>query len=94
MFNTPDDKKKLLATVVNKETVEVHIQTTTHRISGRISMRPEEQLKDEVNRPDQFLDIEGASIYNNQHQVIHQCEHLSVNRNQIVWLYLDKCSPS
>ena len=49
-------------------------------------MKPDERLKDEFNRSEQFVAVTNAQILDAQGQVLYRCKFLTLNKDQIVWL--------
>ncbi len=90
MIRDFDEKGKLFTNIVQKTPIPATIQTLTHRIHGEVYMKPDERLKDELNRSEQFLAVTNASILNEQGEVAFSCKFLTLNKNQIVWLIPDK----
>jgi len=90
MITDFDEKGKIFTNIVQKTPVPATIQTLTHRIRGEVYMKPDERLKDELNRSDQFLAVTNASILNDLGEVEIICKFLTLNKDQIVWLIPDK----
>jgi hypothetical protein len=90
MIRDFDEKGKLFTNIVQKTPIPATIQTLTHRIHGEVYMKPDERLKDELNRSEQFLAVTNASILNDQGEVAFSCKFLTLNKNQIVWLIPDR----
>jgi hypothetical protein len=81
-----DDKGKFYTDIVSKVTIPATIQTTTHRISGLVHIRPYERVKDELDRDEPFLAVTSAIVFGQQGEILFQAEFLSVRREQIVWV--------
>jgi len=81
-----DDKGKFFTDVVSKDSVPVIIQTTKHRVTGYIYVRPGERFKDEINNLEQFFAITEATIWNDNGEKLFECEFFSLNRDYILWL--------
>jgi uncharacterized membrane protein affecting hemolysin expression len=82
-----DEKGKIFTDVITKEPVRVVIQSTTmQRIKGKVFVRPDERVKDELNHPERFLAVTDASVYDHDGNLIQQCAFIAVNRDQIAWL--------
>jgi hypothetical protein len=82
-----DDKGKFYTEVVAKVTVKATIQTTTHQIQGYIHVRQDERVKDELNRNEKFLAVTDAIIMDPNGNITARCGFISVNRDQIIWLF-------
>jgi hypothetical protein len=85
-----DEKGKFFTERVSKTAIPSLVQTTTHLIRGHVHIRPDERLKDELDRDELFLAITNASILNADGQEIYQTNFLAVRRNQIVWAMPDE----
>jgi hypothetical protein len=81
-----DDKGKFFTEVITKIPTLVTLQTVTHRIHGTAHVHPNERLKDELDKPEQFLAITDATVYDQNGNVLHECKFIAVRRNQIVWV--------
>lgn len=87
MFNQTNEKGKFFTEIINKEPVEVIIQTTTHRIHGKLFIRPQERIKEELNQSEIFLALTDVIVFNPQNEVLYQVKFMALNREQIVWLF-------
>jgi hypothetical protein len=87
MFTSFEDKGKIFTNIVTKEPVKVVIQTSTHKISGFVHVRPDDRIKDEINQDERFLAVTDATISMNDGKEITRVEFLAVNREQIIWIY-------
>ncbi len=90
MFTQFEEKGKVFTNVVTKKPALVHIQTTSHLIRGKVHVRPDERLKDELNQNEMFIAVTDAVIFDNLGNTKFQCGFLAVNREQIVWLFQDE----
>ncbi len=81
-----DEKGKIFTNVVTKRATPVIIQTTTQRIQGNIHIPPDVRIKDEINKPDQFLAITDAKIIDGQGDVLYKASLVILNRATITWL--------
>lgn len=89
MYNNFDEKGKIFTNVIPKTPIPSTIQLTTHRIHGQVYMKPDERLKDELNRSEQFLAVTDAVVFDSDGKVAYRCKFLTLNRDQIVWLIPD-----
>lgn len=80
-----DDKGKIFTEVISKMAVPALVQTTTHLIRGKVHIRPDERLKNELDRNEPFLAVTEASILDVEGKEIHHSNFLAVQRSQIVW---------
>jgi hypothetical protein len=81
-----DEKGKFFTPVITKEPIPVVIQTVLQRINGNIYIRPEERIKDELDRSDVFLAITDATIFDLAGQEIYSADFITVNRQHIIWV--------
>jgi hypothetical protein len=81
-----DEKGKFFTPVITKNPVAVIIQTITHRISGNIHIRPDERIKDELDRVESFLAVTEPTIFDAKGKEIEAAKFIMVNRHQIVWV--------
>jgi hypothetical protein len=86
MFSQFEDKGKIFTQVVSKKPVSVIIQTTKNRIHGKIHIRPEDRVKDELNRRETFIAVTDAIVYSQENEIIFTSSFLTLNTEQIVWL--------
>lgn len=89
MYSQFEEKNKIFTNVVTKRPVTVHIQTINQLICGKVHIRPNDRLKDELNQPETFLAVTDALIYDMQGKLVQQCAFIAVNRSHIVWLLQD-----
>jgi predicted esterase YcpF (UPF0227 family) len=82
-----DEEGKIFTNIIPKEILHAVIQTVNQRILGNVYVRPEDRLKDELNRAEQFLAVTDAVVMDQAglHQ-LYECGFLAVNRDHIVWL--------
>ena len=81
-----DDKGKFFTQVITKTPIPVIIQMPVHRVEGNIHIRPDERIKDEIDRTDQFLPVTEAVIYNPDGTIFASTHFIALNRNQINWI--------
>jgi len=81
-----DDKGKFFTDVITKVTVPAIIQTVTQRIHGKLYVRPDQRLKDELNADEKFLAVTDATVYSFDGQILYRCKFISLQRSQIVWV--------
>jgi|MudIll2142460700_1097286.scaffolds.fasta_scaffold2097314_1 hypothetical protein len=81
-----DDKGKFYTEYVSKNAVNAVIQTSTHRITGKIFIRVGERVSDELNESDKFLAVTDASIFDSEGEISYKCDFITVNRDHIVWI--------
>ena len=81
-----DEKGKIYTQVVSKIQVEVIVQTTHHTIRGKIHIRPESRLKDELNFQEPFFALTDVEISDLQGEIIQKSDFLAVQRTQVIWV--------
>ena len=81
-----DDKGKYFTDIISKVAIPAIIQTTTHRITGSIHVRPGGRIKDELDRNEPFLAVTGAIVYDAGGSEQLRADFLSVQRSQVVWI--------
>jgi preprotein translocase subunit Sec63 len=87
MYNPEyDERGKIFTKVVSKVAVNVIIQTTGQLIHGKIHVKPEERLSDELNLEEKFIAVTNAVIYSLEGQILYEVNFLSLNRSQIIWI--------
>ena len=89
MFTQFEEKGKIFTNVVTKKPVAIHLQTNQHLIRGKVHIRPDERLKDELNQSELFLAITDVCVYDLSGKILQRCSFLAVNRQNIVWLFQD-----
>jgi len=86
MIRDFDEKGKIFTNVVPKTPVQAIIQTLTHQIHGEVYMKPDERLKDEFNRSEQFVAVTNAKIMDRNGNPQYESQFLTLNKDQIVWI--------
>jgi hypothetical protein len=81
-----DEKGKIFTAVVTKKPVPVIIQTTLSRVEGKIFVRPDERIKDEMDRPEPFLAVTDVKIFSLDSQLMAEAPFIAINRSQIIWV--------
>jgi len=88
-FEFEDEKGKRFTEVVTKRKVPAVVQTTLHLVRGNIHIRPDERIKDELDRDELFLAVTEAEILDADGKVVHHADFLAVRRAQIIWVMPD-----
>ena len=81
-----DEKGKFYTDIVKKLPVPVVIQTVTHLVRGLVHVREGERLKNELERPEIFLAVTNAAVYNTDDKVLFSVPFMAVQRAQIIWI--------
>lgn len=84
-----DEKGKIFTDVVSKVAVYATIQTTTHQLRGRLHIRRDQRVKDELNLEESFLALTEVSVLGVDGNVLFEAPFLAVRRSHIVWVLPD-----
>lgn len=90
MQSTYDEKGKFFTEVIKKRPVKVHLQTKNNLIQGEFYVRLHERIKDELDKSNLFIALTDARIFDLNGNLIYACEFLTVNHQEIVWLFQDE----
>ncbi len=87
MFANFEEKGKIFTQVVTKEPVDVVIQTPSSCIHGRVHVRPEDRLKDELDRTTAFVAVTQAKIFDREGKnLLYESAFVAVNVAKIEWV--------
>jgi hypothetical protein len=87
MVTQYNDKGKIFTQVVSKQPVTVTIQLDKNIIQGKVHVRPDHRLKDEVDgQGEGFLAVTEAVVMDNQKTELYRTNFMLVNVDQIVWI--------
>jgi hypothetical protein len=81
-----DEKGKIFTPIIKKVPCDAIIQTANYRIEGKVHIRPDDRLKDDMNEPEMFVAVTEAVIYDTTGQIAYRTNFTLVNRTQIIWL--------
>lgn len=81
-----DENGKIFTDIVSKVSIYVNIQTTTHMIRGRMHVRRDQRVKDELDRGEKFLALTDVQVLGPDGQALFQSPFLAVKREHIVWV--------
>jgi hypothetical protein len=81
-----DDKGKIFTDIVSKIAIYATIQTTIHMLRGRIHVRRDQRIIDELDLSENFIALTDVSILGNDGQILFQTPFLAVRRSHIVWV--------
>jgi hypothetical protein len=81
-----DEKGKIFTEVVSKIAIHATIQTTTHLMHGRIHVRRDQRIIDELDLAENFLAVTDVSVLGTDGQVLFQAPFLALRRSHIVWV--------
>ena len=81
-----DDHGKIFTDIVSKIAIYATVQTTTHLMRGRIHVRRDQRIKDELDLNESFLALTDVSVLASDGQVLFQAPFMAVKRTHIVWV--------
>ena len=81
-----DEHGKIFTDIVSKVSINVTIQTTTHMVRGRMHVRRDQRVKDELDRDENFLALTDVHVQGPDGQTLFHSPFLAVKRNHIVWV--------
>ena len=81
-----DDKGKIFTDIVSKIAVYATIQTTMHMMRGRIHVRRDQRVIDELDVNENFIAITDVTVLGADGQTLFQAPFLAVRRSHIVWV--------
>lgn len=81
-----DEKGKIFTEIVSKVPIVATIQTTTHLMRGRLHVRRDQRIKDELDMNENFLALTDVSVLGPDGQTLFQAPFLAVRRSHIVWV--------
>lgn len=73
-----DNKGKIYTDVIPKTAIPALVQTTTHLIQGKVYLRRENRLIDELDQDEMFLAITDASIFGSGEEAHREAPFLAV----------------
>jgi pilus assembly protein CpaF len=81
-----DEKGKFFTNVVNKEGVQVILQTTANVVRGNIHVISGSRLKDFINQIEEFFAVTDAIVFDLDGKEVYRTHFLALSRKSIVWL--------
>ena len=87
-----DEKGKIFTDIVSKIAIYATIQTTTHLLRGRIHVRRDQRIIDELDQNENFLPITDVSVMGADGQTLFQAPFLAVQRSHVVWVFPEQNS--
>ena len=82
-----DEKGKIFTDVVSKIAIHATVQTTTHMMRGRIHVRKDQRIKDELDGNEAFLALTDVSVLGSDGQTLFQAPFLALQRTHIIWVW-------
>jgi hypothetical protein len=86
MFASFAEKGKIYTNVVTKTPIDVIIQTPSHQIHGKVHVRPNGRLKDELTSAEAFLAVTDAEVYDMNGKLAFRTQFIALHRDHINWL--------
>ncbi len=81
-----DEKGKIFTDIVSKVTVYATVQTTTHLMRGRVHIRRDQRIKDELDQKENFLALTDVTVLDAEGRTLYQAPFVAVQRAHIVWV--------
>ena len=81
-----DEKGKIFTDIVSKVAIYATIQTTMHMLRGRIHVRRDQRIIDELDINENFIAITDVTVLGADGQTLFQVPFLAVRRSHIVWV--------
>lgn len=81
-----DEKGKIFTDIVSKIAVYATVQTTMHLLRGRIHIRRDQRIKDELDQNENFIAMTDVNVLDAQGQTLFQAPFLAVHRSHIIWV--------
>lgn len=81
-----DEKGKIFTEIISKVPVEATIQTTTHLMRGRLHVRRDQRIKDELDVNENFIALTDVSVLGPDGQTLFQAPFMAVRRSHIIWV--------
>jgi len=75
---------------VSKIAIFATIQTTTHLLRGRIHVRRDQRVIDELDLNENFLPITDVSVMGPNGETLFEAPFLALQRSHIVWVFPDQ----
>ena len=85
-----DEKGKIFTDIVSKIAIYATIQTTTHLMRGRIHVRRDQRVIDELDLKENFLPITDVSVMGLNGETLFEAPFLALQRSHIVWVFPDQ----
>ena len=81
-----DDKGKFFTDIVTKISVNATVQTTTHLLRGRVHIRRDQRIKDELDGNEKFLALTDVTVLNPDGHAVFQAPFVAVQKAHIIWV--------
>jgi hypothetical protein len=81
-----DEKGKIFTEIISKVPIQATIQTTTHLMRGRLHIRRDQRIKDELDTNENFIALTDVSVLGPDGQTLFQAPFIAVRRSHIIWV--------
>lgn len=82
-----DDKGKIFTEVIQKQPIQVMIQTHNNRIRGTVHKRNDNRMIDKLNSAEVFIPVTNATVYDVDGKTeLLKNDFLALNLREIIWL--------
>jgi hypothetical protein len=81
-----DEKGKIFTEIISKVPIQATIQTTTHLMRGRLHVRRDQRIKDELDVNENFIALTDVSVLGPDGQTLFQAPFMAVRRSHIIWV--------
>jgi hypothetical protein len=81
-----DEKGKIFTEIISKVPIQATIQTTTHLMRGRLHVRRDQRIKDELDINENFIALTDVSVLGPDGQTLFQAPFMAVRRSHIIWV--------
>jgi len=81
-----DERGKIFTDIVSKVAIHATVQTTTHMLRGRIHVRRDQRIIDELDLNENFIALTDVDVLSSDGQILFQVPFLAVRRSHIVWV--------
>ena len=85
-----DEKGKIFTEIISKVPIQATIQTTTHLMRGRLHVRRDQRIKDELDIDENFIALTDVSVLGPDGQTLFQAPFMAVRRSHIIWVIPDQ----
>jgi hypothetical protein len=85
-----DEKGKIFTEIISKVPIQATIQTTTHLMRGRLHVRRDQRIKDELDINENFIALTDVSVLGPDGQTLFQAPFMAVRRAHIIWVIPDQ----
>ncbi len=81
-----DEKGKIYTEIISKVPIQATIQTTTHLMRGRLHVRRDQRIKDELDVNENFIALTDVSVLGPDGQTLFEAPFIAVRCSHIIWV--------